>query len=447
MEKATTIAQIDRVIANGRPLEMDEINNFYYDADKAREKLSARRKLMNQIIGKTEVQQNGHFLFVGSTGSGKSTELHYLQKDLEKDFAVVSYSIFTELNPQSINYVELFIVQMEKLFSYAEEKQLYIDPDLLQRITDWTKTEEIQHGKDKHFSAQVSAGINSKFGIPYLQELFFKLKGVAKTTQSFKTTIKESIEPKLGDLIAFGNELIEDIRMKMQEQGKKDIIILVDDIEKIELKLAQDLFYDHTQQLVQLNISIVYVFPVWLYYHIRFKAVRNFFTDVVELPMIKVTEKDGTPYETGIDALRQMVYKRMDKDLFASPYILTYFINMSGGIIRDLFNMISDAAYYDKEMEHPVITEDGFTYAFQQLKKEYDNTIADYMDADGKVTHKADEYYKALVELVNNPKKAIDNSEIAMHLRQNLCVLSYNGEGWCDVHPVMKKILEARGKL
>lgn len=63
MEKATTIAQIDRVIANGRPLEMDEINNFYYDADKAREKLSARRKLMNQIIGKTEVQQNGHFLF------------------------------------------------------------------------------------------------------------------------------------------------------------------------------------------------------------------------------------------------------------------------------------------------------------------------------------------------------------------------------------------------
>ncbi|NTW53781.1 MAG: hypothetical protein HGB15_03230, partial [Chlorobaculum sp.] len=53
-------------------------------------------------------------------------------------------------------------------------------------------------------------------------------------------------------------------------------------------------------------------------------------------------------------------------------------------------------------------------------------------------------YYETLKSIALSETKKVDNTEAALDLRQNLCILSYNDEGWSDVHPIVRSILEER---
>ncbi|MCY7421135.1 MAG: hypothetical protein LH478_05250 [Chitinophagaceae bacterium] len=446
MKKAHAINEVYNAIEGGRPLTIEEMDAFYCNTDAVRNDLPARKQLAKIIKRNAIAGRNGHILFVGARGSGKSTELNHLQKDLKEEFAILNYSVMRELDPQSISYIELFIVTMEKLFSYAIEQQLKIADDFINRVTGWTKTKEVEEIKDKHLSAEASAGINTKIGIPFLQEFFFKLKGAAKASKSFKETLKDTIEPRLSDLIEYCNELISEIRIKIQANGFQDLLIIIEDLDKIPLARAKTLFFDYANQIVQLQATVIYTFPVTLYYNTNFIATRNYFSDIIELPMVKVFHKNGQAYDNGIDTLRCIVLARMDKNLFSEEAILTDMIKKTGGVIRDLFSMINDAADAADSREKEFIDRDDYKYAYNQIKKEYSNTVADYSE-EGKVKYTAGQYYEVLANLAKNADKKPDNTEMLMQLRQNLCVLSYNGEGWADVNPIMKDILHERGYL
>ncbi|MGB7510142.1 MAG: hypothetical protein WBP54_02510 [Pelodictyon phaeoclathratiforme] len=54
------------------------------------------------------------------------------------------------------------------------------------------------------------------------------------------------------------------------------------------------------------------------------------------------------------------------------------------------------------------------------------------------------EYYDTLQLVALSETKKVDNTGAALDLRQNLCILGYNDEGWCDVHPVVRSILQER---
>lgn len=445
IQKAHKIEDVYNAVLD-EALSISEIANFYCETDPARGPSSARFYLKTLIDQNSRSNRNAHILFVGYRGCGKSTELNHLQRDLEDTYAILNYSVMRELDPQSMNYIELFIVTMERLFNLIDEKGLTIDAAFLDRVKSWTQTKEIEDIKDKHFSAEVNAGIKAKIGIPYLKEFFFNLKGSAKTSNSFKETLKQTLEPRLADLVQYCNELISQVRVKLIGLGYKDLVIFIEDLDKIPLERAKDLFYNYANQLTLLKATVIYTFPVSLYYNNFFGPIRAYFSSVIELPMVKIFNKDGSDYDEGINILKEIIYARMDKTLFADEAILLKMIKKTGGVIRDLFAIINDAAFMAQFQNKQAIDEIGFTQGYNTLKKDYDNTIADYTE-NGTVKFKASEQYQIMADLVKNEKKKPDNSEIMMLLRQNLCVLSYNGEGWCDIHPAMRDILKDKGYL
>jgi energy-coupling factor transporter ATP-binding protein EcfA2 len=446
IEKANTIDEIYNAVL-ARPLSIDEMDKFYCETDDVRGGLSARFQLSILIKRHANSGRNAHLLFVGYRGCGKSTELNHLQKDMQNEFMILNYSVMKELDPQSINYIELFIVTMQRLFDLCLKKELQIENSFINQVVSWTETKEINEIKEKHFSGEIEAGINSKFGIPYLQEFFIKLKGAAKASKSFKETIKNTLEPRLSDLIYYCNELISAVRIELVNQGFKDLIIFIEDLDKIPLDKAQMLFFNYANQLTQLNATVIYTFPVTLYYNTNFGAIRSYFSDTIELPMVKIFHKNGDEFIEGINVMKQIVYARVNKVLFVSELLLEQMIKKTGGVIRDLFAMINDSANTALFQGKAFIDEVCYTYAYNQLKKEYNNTIADYVDEKGAIKYKASQYYEVMAHLVNNNEKKPENSELMMHLRQNLCILTYNGEGWCDVHPIMKDILREKGYL
>ncbi|MBN8683930.1 MAG: hypothetical protein J0L99_14905 [Chitinophagales bacterium] len=444
LRKATRLEEIYKVFS-GEPLSVEDLDQFYCRTSEARGDHNPRRTLARVL--RSNEDKNLHYLFVGYKGCGKSTEMNHLQKDLQNDFLVLNYSIQQELDPAHLSYIEIFIVTMERLFTVALEQNIPIRDEYLTRIQSWISTKEIQEIRDKYnITGEAEIGADGKLGIPYFQQFFHKFKVSAKSSRSLKEVLKTNVEPKLSDLLDQCNDLLWEIRIKLRKQGKHDLLIIIEDLDKIPLDRAQDLFVNYASQLTLLKANVIFTFPIALYHSPRFNEIKAHFHDVYELPMISVVNKDGSVNPPGFEAMQQIVSLRMEPGrLLEDPSILSGMIFKSGGVLRDLFLFIRNAAEFALDQDRGIITIKDWERAQQKLRKEYANNIAeDYEEENGL---KVEDYYKVLVELAQSKTKQLDNTTAAMRLRQNLCILGYNGEGWCDVHPLVKDVLRERGKL
>lgn len=439
MVKSTRLDQVYKTLS-GRPLAMEEMDEFYLNTEEARGDKRIRQR-MARVLRNNE-GEHLQFLLVGYKGCGKSTELNHLQRDIQDQFLVLNYSVQYELDPVHLNYIELFIVTMERLFNAARENNLPISEEYLKSIQTWVNSREIQEIKDKYIGNEK----DETYSAAALEKFFHKFRLSAKSSFSLKEVLKRNVEPRLSDLIGHCNALIREIRIQLLKKGKKDLLIIVEDLDKIPLDRAQELFLNYTNQLTQLQANVIFTFPIALYHSRQFNEIKIYFNGgIFELPMIRVTDPDGLENQEGIKTLHDIVAQRMDiEGLFENPKLLKTIILYSGGVLRDLFLLIREATERALDFDRKKITQEDWLRSLQKMKKEYANNISD--DTVGG-SLKVDDYYAALVALIHNRSKQVDNSDVVMHLRQNLSILGYNGEGWCDVHPIIKDILRDRGKI
>ncbi len=445
--KAERIDQIYKAF-KGEPLQIEDIDVFYQNTSDARGGIEPRRRMARILRQNQDADE--HLLFVGYKGCGKSTELNHLQKDIQHEFLVLNFSVMEELDPVQLNYIELFIVTMERLFDVAAERNFHLSNEYLRSIQHWIGTKEIEEIREKYnIGVEAEAGAEGNYGIPYFQKFFYKFKLSAKSSRSLKETLKKNVEPKLSDLILHCNALITEIRQQLPRYGLQDLVLIIEDLDKIPIDRAEHLFFNYTNQLVQLRANVIYTFPVALYHSIRFNNIRHHFTNLYELPMIKVAQKDGTPDEEGMQTMCDIVAARMNhQTLFENQEILNTMIRHSGGCLRDLFLMIREAADSAADYNRKLIIERDASLAIEKLKREYENTIADNR-IDTRL-YRAQEYYNILVSLSKDETKQLNHTEEVMHLKQNLCILGYTdsaGKNWYDVHPIVKEILRERKSL
>jgi hypothetical protein len=444
LTRALTLQKVYRSFST-EPLPIESLDGFYLSTTEARGGDNPRRQLA-RILRENNAEKNLQFLFVGYKGCGKSTEMNHLQRDLQDDFLVLNYSVQKELDPANLSYIELFIVTMEMLFDEAERQNLNVSDAFLKKINNWIASKEIEEINEKYnISGELEAGTEGNWGIPYLQKFFHKFKISAKSSRSLKEVLTTNVEPKLSNLIEHCNDLILELRLKLRKEGKTDLLIIVEDLDKIPFNRASDLFLNYANQLTLLKCNVIFTFPIALYHSRRFNEIKSYFSKAIELPMISVKNVDGSENQAGIEAMKEIVKKRIDLSLFEQPSILHEMVLKSGGVLRDLFLFVRGASEFALDADRRVITQADWKRIAQSIKKEYANNIADdYEDEDGV---KIEALYETLVNLHENPQKQLDNTVAAMQLRQSLCILGYNGTGWCDVHPLVLELLRERGKI
>jgi len=442
MKKATDLRGVYGQFSP-KPIPVDALDEFYVPATDGRGDNSTRRVEL-VLLDNTHI--NTHFTFAGYKGCGKSTELNLLQKRIQDKFLVINFSVAEELDPIHLNYIELFIVTMEKLFDFAAKNNLDIDEYYLKSIQAWLQTTEIQEIKDKYIGADIEAASESNFGIPYLQKFFLKLRMSAKISRSMKEILTRNVEPKLSQLVQHCNDLIGEVKRNLPNIGKEDMLIIIEDLDKIPVSRSHDLFYNYSGQLTQLQTNCIFTFPISLVYHPDYNTISSHFHPFT-LPMIKVNSKDGSTFERGREIMRTIVRKRMEDTLFEEESILEDMIESCGGCLRDLFRLIKSAALDALTYERPKITRTDYRHAYNRLKRDYDSAIADKTDTTGRLQVPVQDYYDALTKLANSKTKQPDNSIATLDLRQNLSILGYNDDGWCDVHPLIKQVLKDRNLI
>jgi energy-coupling factor transporter ATP-binding protein EcfA2 len=430
MERATDLAGLIRVFQS-EPLRNENFNKFYVDASEARGNDSAFCLIDYFRIN---INKPKKVLFMGHRGCGKSTELERVRKELEPVFFVTTFSIKDEIDTIDLNYIDLIFVILDKLLQALEPHNIEINPDILKNLYDYWHDEKIYNiFKTDKMEADVIAGAKLNF----LTAMMFSVKGVLKTGKETKEEVRRIITAKISQLMLGINDLIDNISSRLKEVGKVPILI-VEDLDKLDISVAKDLFLYHKNTLTELNIHIIYTFPIFLHYSHDFSEIEQSFDHNEFLYMIKVHNKDYTYHPIGIELIKKIISERSDSDNLFIDGSLEYLIKQSGGALRNLFEMILNASLKSRGRKIDKIDMESAKFAYIKLRSGFERTISR-------------KHVDTLKRIYEDPNKNpfIDDTNLDVNdnlkeLLKSLAVIEYNGERWCDLNPAVVDILDSK---
>ncbi len=151
---------------------------------------------------------------------------------------------------------------------------------------------------------------------------------------------------EINKLLVEARKQITDLSAHGQPENCKDVVIILDNLEKIErfdgaemgLESAQKLFLQYSTQLTAIESHIIYTVPIDLMRSNDASIIGKLYDKSFVLPMVKVFQRDGeTPFEIGRDAMTEILKKRLGdikrEDAFTDD-ALDLLIKYSGGHIR-----------------------------------------------------------------------------------------------------------------
>ena len=416
-EIAKDIDETYRACDPDLPLKADD--ERYVDLAESRGMKHLAKTITRNIKRSAEFSQV-KMLFTGHRGSGKTTELFRLKKELEDNQYFTLYMDVEELlDLGSLNYLDVLVAMVKQVQATLHENEMPISESLLNNIANWFAETIIEESTQTSDEAAIKTEAKAGLKIPFFK-IFTGITANIKAGSSRRETVRTNLKREISTFMTFLNALINEARQTVQNNGFKDIVLIVDGIEKMHYELSEEghsthsqLFVQHAEQLRAPECHIIYTVPISLAYNQNLGAD---FDSIIVLPMVK-TDNKGT--EDLIDVIKQ----RVDIDhVFENREILEQLTKVSGGVVRDLMRLIRLSTDTDKEK----ITQEEVNYAINTLKKEYDRLI------------RSDDI-KSFKEIVKT--KRVQADETLSRLLNFRLVLEYqNGERWADLHPIIYRI-------
>jgi hypothetical protein len=220
-------------------------------------------------------------LFTGHMGSGKSTELAKLAQTIEDEFFIIQCSAETHMNIFDLSHADVILSIGLELLKKCEEQKLEVSDSVLTTFLDFARdiTIEVEDGEKIGKEGGLEGGLN-------LGVFTTKLSKRLKTEDQTRITIRKALSHRLQDL--FDN--IEFLSKEVEKITGKRILAIVENLDKIDVKRAKELFYKYGSNLVNPFPSIVYTFPIELRFDSAYNQIRGYYSHVEELPNIKIRQ-------------------------------------------------------------------------------------------------------------------------------------------------------------
>jgi len=428
-KKAMYIEEIKASMVD-RPLCTEELGDFYFPTCNARdEKVPPIREIKELLSTKEPVK----IFFAGQKGSGISTELTRICRDLKNEFHIIRFSVKEELEVTDLDYSDLVVLTINQLLEKCPElPELYIgiDQEILHEIYRFFTQTALITIEEKRKTTKENLG----FGIPeIIKKISGLLIGLTQSTDSSsieRKEIREKIKPKISHLLNKCNLLFQEIENKLE---RKKLLFIIEDLDKVNIKNQKSIFKNGNEILTKLNAKIIFTPSIYLLNSIDGKKLLDNY-HFVPLPAIKIKRRLGGENGEGIDCLKRIVLNRIDKKLFDKD-TLDLAVKSTGGLIKDLFKSIHYASMVNTAKKNNKISLNDILYGLSRIKNIYHYSLT----GDENVTAKAllDELY--LMTSIHN-KRAIYN-EIQLFLLDIQALIEYNGEKWCDIHPLVRELL------
>lgn len=382
-----TLADAIRLFDPQHPLTTDQLDAYYVQRPHAPlQPIKTYLRAMKQEPVK--------ILFSGHRGSGKSTELTRLAKDLENEFFGVRTSA-RSLNPADLNYVDVVLACAASLFREATSKagQVKIPAALWRGVLDLLTSEVIAETTIKVPKAgSIGAKVNA---------LVFSIEGKYGKETETRQTMRRRLLPYVNDLIEQTNGVCRELD---RVTGRPPLIIF-EDLDKPDMDAARALFFDHATTLNSMACHVIYTFPISLCYSNEFRARVREYSNHFLLPNVHLYHRDDTPHPEGREVLKSVVTRRISEDLFDRA-ALNLMVELSGGLMRDLTRLVRDAALQALTDGKPIITPDVVQWVAAGIANEYRRVLLP-------------EHYDALRE-ARKTKQIIPHETVRQLLLENL---------------------------
>jgi hypothetical protein len=258
--------------------------------------------------------------------------------------------------------------------------------------------------------------------------------------------LRQYLEPRTTSILKLINtELFNPAKERLQLQGKKGLVVIVDNLDRVDNSLKPSgyyqpeyLFVERGEQLNQLNCHLVYTIPLVLIFSNALGRLTNRFgVDPKVLPMVPVNLRDGSECQEGIKLLQQMVMARafpginweesrhLITQVFDSPETLDRLCLVSGGHMRNLLMLL----FRSLQKEDPPLSRQCLESVIKQRRNELTLAITS-------------EEWQLLLEVAQN--KTFRGQEKYEVLLRSMFVFEYRDEdgSWFDINPILREARE-----
>ncbi|MEL6491920.1 MAG: P-loop NTPase fold protein [Cyanobacteria bacterium J06621_3] len=387
---------------------------------------SALGKLRREISYSSD---NAKLIFTGHRGSGKSTLLGQLARQLreQQNLFVVGFSIADMVEMSDVNHVNILYSVAVRLMEKAGEKNVPVPEETREKLLGWfTKTRSATY--NQQIQEQLSIGAN----------LFDFFTGKLQTEKAFREEIKETYQTSVSDLAS----QIDRIAAAIQSVTKQEVLVIIDDLDKLDLPIVRSVFQENINSLYLPNIRIVFTIPIAVIRETRLISTIRGRSEVIQLPVTKFFHReeahqpDASPIEGSVEMLEAVLAKRIPAELI-EPDAARELVLLSGGVLREMVRLGQECCresllVLDMEPERTAvkIDRDILQKAARNLRIEFARPLGRNLLDILKTTYE-------------NFKPEDANSEDFLELLHGLYVVEYeNDELWYDLHPLVKDLLQ-----
>ena len=375
-------------------------------------------------------------LFSGFRGSGKTTELFRLRKQLEDEGYVVLYADALDyISPAApIQIFELLTILAGAFSDAVQEHGIDLAAEgYWTRFWNWLSKTDVAV---KELGFKVEAGADPvKAGADLKLEL--------KTSPTFRQKLSVALSGRIGEFHAEVKSFFEDGFKAIRKSRGDDVqvVFLFDSLEQIRGSISNEqevtrsvelLFSNYLKLLAIPYLHVVYTVPPWL------KFVLPGMNTLV-LPCLRMWKKDQgrTEWEPGIRAMRALVEKRFPADglkRFFGPdkTRADRLINLCGGHFRDLLLLLRETVLRATSLP---VSEAAIEAAIIRVRGNYLPIALEDAQWLAQIERERATVLKSTEPAEVNRLTRFLDTHIVLYLR--------NGEEWYDVHPLVREEVRA----
>ena len=359
------------------------------------------------------------FFFSGHRGCGKSTELLHLlsNPEISRKYWPINFSIREEADIIDIDYRDVLLAIGGRLFREYRKKGGELPEQLLKELDGWK-------GKVEKQISTILEGRNSRMEVGAGIDAFFVNAGMKmKLEPATRVELRQVVETDITGLIS----LINHIATAIYSRERRIPLVLIDDLDKPDIEKACEIFHDRREIMMQPNCAIVYTVSSALFYSKEFESIRDqavFLQNIYLHPPMQPEAHHTQGYET----LAKFAHVRMASDLI-EPAALEAAITYSGGVFREMARIMRTAIGRARRRKAGKLDVSDVEWAATEIRNEY-RRILDKDDL------------KLLKRVSENNR--MEYNDRMRPLLKLLALLEYrDGDNWCDVHPVLRKLIDA----
>lgn len=434
-KKAYRLVEVDTAVRFDVPIGSD--HEFFTDFSDVRGDFHDRRiyKALNInpstfVYNEEANRGNKNLIFLaGMRGSGKTSELAKIAQKLNhKDaFLCVTCNLDEGLDSNDMEYMDIVIFQLERLFQELDKTDIIIDESIIASLQNWfsERVKEVNRAikKEDGFEVEITAGTPSFLSfLGITAKVKSNLLGSKENAHKIRTVFKNNFT----DFAKQINLFVEEVNFKLRESNRaKELLFVVDGLEKTtSLDIRKKIIVEEGNRIRLINANTIFTLPLELMPEGR-KLMS--FSKVISFPFVKIREQNGDIVENAVQRFIEFTYKRIDENLFDSPETVRKAILMGGGSPREYLRILEFANMFAED-DDEVITMDALKKGIQKLAAETSQYVST-----------ADLEKLKTLKQANNEGKVVPFDTDWQDLLEKLIILEYNDGTYKRVNPIVEE--------